>query len=162
MSTNFSLLSNVNQFYTYFLISDLQPIHVFYSQFSLFHVVILNESETFTHTSLRISMYIYIFDLTKRFKEFFQFRFLNLRQLLSQSSYKNLRLTTNGLLLLLDRICRFNDSHLSRLFNQYFAAAAALFFSACECWTLKPMNSRPFNSNGRSLIVNAFWTASEV
>ena len=72
MSANFALLSNVNQFHTDFLISNLKSIHIFYSQFCFFHIMILNESETFAHTSLGISVYIYVFDLTKRFKKFFQ------------------------------------------------------------------------------------------
>ena len=79
MSANFSLLSNVDQFYTNFLIPNLQSIHILYSQFRLFHITLLNEGETFTHTSLRISMYVDIFDLAKRFEKFFQLRFLNLR-----------------------------------------------------------------------------------
>lgn len=86
-------------------------------------------------------MDINVLNGTKGFENLLKFMFSNVSQFTLKSSDLNFCLTFDRLSLLFVWINLFGDFHLSEwLKKNYFAAAAALFFSACECWILSPVN----------------------
>ena len=137
---------------------DLKAIHFFDSSFSILNIFILNECKTFALTCLWISVNINIIDFTKWLKKLFQLAFWHLREFSLQTSHLYFGQSSFLLSLLLVRIDLLSHFHLSKLRKKYFAAAAALFFSAWECWILRPVNYLPLTSIGLYFIVKAFST----
>lgn len=77
MGAHFSPLGHVDELHCDFLVSDLQTVHFLDSQTSFLGVLILNECETFAHTSLRISVDVHVFDFSEGLEKFFEFGLLH-------------------------------------------------------------------------------------
>ena len=109
-----SLLLDIDELHSNFLVvGDSETVHCLDCCFCSFRITVLNESITLAGSCLRISVDIHIINFTKRFKKLFQVLLWNLSKLIGQTAYYYLCLSTDLFLLLLDRICRFDDSHLS-------------------------------------------------
>ena len=112
--SNLSLLSHVDDLHTDSLsFGHLQVVHSPDSLLSFFRVRILDEGVAFADTRLWISMDIHVVNLSKRLKKIFEITFGNICQFVSQTTHNHFCLTTDLLLLLLNRIGGFYNSHLS-------------------------------------------------
>lgn len=78
MGTHLTPLSNVDQLHADLLVTNLQAVHFFDCQSRLFCVLVLDESETFAHTSLRVSVDVHILNFSEGLKQLFQLSLLNL------------------------------------------------------------------------------------